>query len=238
MAQLKDAGDWVCNTILNRTDIQSKAYSLAVDFYQLLCAKVPFDELMTTSAEQAMVAGTSSYSLSSLSPVVSGIASIRITFGAAGSLMRRLRRSSTRVYDSLSVVTNGRPATYARWGQSIEVNPPPDSSTYTYRVRYWSTPTLDGTPSNTTFLPPPEWMELMKWETLYRVYTLLDMHEKAMLLVQPPMVPSQPTSKKLRQESVGIIPRLWNDLLTTRSQKENVDEDFGINPMIRPYSYA
>lgn len=235
MATLDNIATWVTTTMLKRTDITSEAREAALNFYKLLCSKIPFDELMTTSAELAMVAGTSSYSLAALGP--NAIASIRITYGAsASSPKRRLTRSHTRVYDSLSIVQNGRPATYARWGLNIEVNPPPDSSTYTYRVRYWSKPTILATPHDTVILLSTEWEELMRWETLWRVYNLLGMPEKAMALVMPGVLPDQPTTTRKFMKEVGIIPRLWNELLSTISRKENTDEDFSINPVVRAYS--
>jgi hypothetical protein len=90
---------------------------------------------------------------------------------------------------------------------------------------------------NTAVLTPVEWDELLRWETLYKVYYSLDMLEKAAALMQPAMVPRQPgSSKKTISFETGVIPRLWNDLLTTVSQQENVDEDFSINPTIRNYS--
>jgi hypothetical protein len=48
------------------------------------------------------------------------------------------------------------------------------------------------------------------------------------------MMPGSPRKQTMYQ--TGIIPRLWNDLLATASNKENVDEDFSINPVIRAYT--
>lgn len=90
--------------------------------------------------------------------------------------------------------------------------------------------------SSHTLLMPEEWEELLMWETLYRLYTATEQHDKAMLLVAPTMTPRMPTPKKITIREVGIIPRLWNDLLQTVYGREGVDEDFSINPISRPYS--
>lgn len=82
---------------------------------------------------------------------------------------------------------------------------------------------------------PGEWHELVKYETMYRAYIeLLDEQEKALMMMQPAMLPRQGSPTKIRSAEVGVIPRLWNDLLRTVSQREHVDEDLAISPM-RPY---
>lgn len=242
---IDDISNWVITDQLKRTsdsDIQSVARNAALSFYRILCAKVPFDELMATSPEFSVTADTAEYTLGTTTtgttfgfdPALHSIANIRITYGTNNKA--RLRRSHVRVYDSISVNTSGRTATYARWGLNIQLDPPPLAA-YTLRFRYWSRPTISTIFYNTPLVTPIEWDELIKWETLYRVYNALDMQEKAMALVQPAMIPRQPGSpRKIRMAEVGMIPRLWNELLATASQHENVDEDFGINPVIRPYS--
>ena len=187
-----------------------------------------------------MVENQAEYDLTSgptaLDPSLRAIASMRLSFSSTNR--RRPRRSHVRVYDSLSFTQPGFCATYARWGNSIEFNPPPNSSIYTFRVRYWSRPTIDPiTPVNTVIITPEEWDTLYKWETLYKVLHYLDQQDKAMALMQPQPLPRQSTPKKVPIVEIGIIPRLYNDLLTTVSQQENTDEDFSINPVIRAYSY-
>jgi len=66
-------------------------------------------------------------------------------------------------------------------------------------------------------------------------YALERFSEAASLVMVTPM-PRQAEPKRRIQQEVGIIPRLWNELLKTVSQRENIDEDFGINPLIRPYT--
>jgi len=82
------------------------------------------------------------------------------------------------------------------------------------------------------------WVELHKWETLYRLYNHLEQWEKAQMLIAPAAMPvyQSPKHKRLMTEEVGIIPRLWNSLLRTVDERENVDEDFSINPVVRGYT--
>lgn len=242
--QIIDAANWCTQNVLRRVDIQNEANQHAVDFYTVLCGKVPFDALQFVTTELPFTAGTDTYDLKAIFasnsfPVLNGIMSVRATF--APGVRRRLRRTNTRVYDALSILNNSFPATYARFGTTLTFNPPPDSSTYTYRIRYWTTPTLlaDGQGGVTTpIVIPIEWLELMKWTTLDMLYQgELQMPDRsAALWTQPLFTRGQPTTKKLLVAETGLLPRLWNDLLTTISQKENVDEDFAINPVIRAYS--
>lgn len=234
---LGDIATAVVDDHLKRDDLREQAIRAAKKVYLLICGKVPFDELCVTSPEVNFAVGVSSYSLQTCIGVdsVAGIVSIRVT---AGSIRRRLKRSHARAYDALGSIVNGIPSSYARWGHNIEVNPAPVSPSYTWRVRYWSRPTIDTDVALTELLTPPEWDELLEWETLYRMYTILEEHEKAMMLVAPKSYPRQASPYKERTAELGIIPRLWNDLLKTVSQRENIDEDFTVNPIQRAVTYT
>lgn len=235
---LLDCVNWVQNDVLKRTDQQASLIRSVVNFYKTLCRKVPFDELMTTSAYYNCVVGQASYDLAALTPLLAppltGIQSIRLNFSSNSSV--RLRRSSTRLYDALSFVQNGRPSTYARWGTSIELNPAPDSAAYQFRVRYWGQPVLATPPENTVLVMDDAWAELIKWELLYRAYYLIGKSDEAMALVAPGQQAAPGSPRRRVMSELGIIPRLWNDLLGTISSKENGDEDFSINPIVRDYS--
>lgn len=237
---ISDIASWVTGDYLKRSDITTETQNAANQVYRITTAKVPFEQLVNLSAEIPLVVGQDTYDLSQLVPPLLGITDIRLTLGPGQR--RRLRRSSGRMYDSLSIITNSRPSTYARSGaQTIQLNPPPDQATYTMRVRYWSRPPEDTVSSNgasTTVLSTPlEWDALFKWETAWWVLNELGQEQRAMQLVQPMMMPRQQSPKKQPMLEIGIIPRLWNELLTTISQKENVDEDFSVNPVIRAYTY-
>ena len=232
VSQIGDIAQWACVDVLNRTDMLPQARKFAKDVYNLICTNIPFDELQTTSAERAMTIGTSSYDISDLD--VAGIVSVRLTISSNN--YRRLRRSHTRLYDGLTSIRNSIPASYARWAKSLEFFPPPQLSSYTYRLRYWRRPSFTPTFEDTAIITPPEWDELYKWETLYRLYYALERFSEAASLVMVTPMPRQAEPKRRIQQEVGIIPRLWNELLKTVSQRENIDEDFGINPLIRPYT--
>lgn len=240
MSLISDIASFVTTDVLKRSDLTTEAQNAALDFYKVLCYNVPFDELMTTSPAVPTVIGQVEYDLTSLVPALKSIANIKIQFSTNQS--RRLRRSHIRVYDSLSFSTNSRPATYARWGLKINLNPPPDSASYNLFFRYWAKPTFSpgGVVGNTVIATPDEWDELIRYETLYRIYKYIGQEAKAAALIAMPfnIQGRTPSVGRERMMSIGIIPRLWNELLTTISQKENVDEDFSINPVVRNYTYG
>lgn len=237
MSTIADIASFVTDDVLKRNDLTTAAQNAALAFYKVLCANVPFDQLMYTSSELPCVAGQESYNLATLvtSPSIKAIRDVRLTVDSTNK--RRLRRSDTRVYDAMSLNPSGVPATYARWNNSIELRPPPQSASYTLRVRFWAKPTIAATPSATVLETPEEWDELVKYETLYRIYNFIGQSQMGMMLVQPAMLPRQRSPKRQRMMEVGIIPRLWNELLSTVSAKEGTDEDFGINPVVRSYSF-
>lgn len=229
--------NWAAVGKLKRYDILTDAVEAAVDVYRMLCGKVPFDILHHISQEYYFTPGQSAYSVSCLEPELAGIISVRVSYGT--NKYRRLRRSHARVYDNLGSLTSSIPSTYARFGHQLEFNPMPRSASYTYRLRYWSLPTLEANVSNTVLLTPPNWDELLKWEVLYRMYLHLDMFEKAQQLVAPTSLVGNQRQRSVKHTimfETAIIPRLWNDLLLTISQREGVDEDFGINPTVRRYT--
>lgn len=199
--------------------------------YRTICNKIPFEALQTTSAAISCVVGQAAYDLATLDPVLSGICSIKMTYSS--SLSRRLQRDHTRTYDSMQAASNGKPVKYARWAKKIELWPPPDSTSYTMAIRYWASADIDGTAANTVLACPDEWIELIEWETYYRVLTVLGRPQEAAMLVQPAMIPKGPTVKKVLMSDIGIIPRLWNELLQTIQQREHVDEDYGMLPIVR-----
>jgi hypothetical protein len=209
----------------------------ATQAYVSVCSKVPFDQLQAMTSEIPLIQGTAVYSLAAYN--MFGLISVRLTFNA-GYGVRRLRRSHVRHFDSY-LDRQGTPATYARFGTSLQLSPIPNNSTDTIRARYWSRPTIPTNPNeveDTVLLTPVEWDELLEWETLYRMYIFTEQHDKANLLMQVVPMPRQFGMTKTRTFEMGIIPRLWNDLLKTESQREGTDEDFSINPVRRSYTYG
>lgn len=237
MSTLNDIASYVAVDILNRNDLLPYAVGVAKRVYNMVCGKVPFDALRVTSDELSLTEGTAVYSLSSLTPKLAGIISIRLSISSTNT--RRLWRKDTRLYDALGSQRPGIPSSYARFGGNIEINPVPNSSTYTYRIRYWSYPTIASDVAETELVIPEEWDELLEWETLYRIYNgHLKRPDLAMQLVMPSPMPRQATPTKVYMYEPGIIPRLWNEMLQTINSRENVDEDFGVQPIIRPYTHA
>lgn len=230
---ISDIGTWVYSR-LKRPDLQDQCNENAGNFYLLLTSAVPFEEFEVTSAELPLSTTSTTVDLSALS--INAILSVRLT---NGSTIRRLRRSNTRVYDSLNFATTpGVPATYARWNKNIEVEKLPNNPSMTIRIRYWQLPVLESKVEDTEIVIPTPWYELMRYETLYRIYNDLEEFDKAQQLVAPVPMPRQNTPHSSRVFEYGIIPKLWNDLLKTVKQRENADEDFSINPVVRRYTYA
>lgn len=227
-----DLAEELSLNMLRRSDIQSDCIRLIRNAYWSICGKVPFDELCVMTDERAVSTTSTIHSLSDLDPPLNGIMSVRISFG---NTVQRMRRSNTRVFDAENQTLRGRPSRYARFGNNVEFDRLANADNYTYRIRYWTSPTIAVKPEETVLVIPPEWFELVKYEGLYRVYIdMLDQPEKAMMLMQPAMLPRQGSPVKIRSAEIGLLPRLWNDLLRTVSQREHVDEDIAIAPM-RPY---
>ncbi len=242
MATIDTVATWCTTTMLKRSDLTAEARLLALEVYLLVCHKIPFEALQRKSAELALIAGTDSYDLlgtgpTQLVPSAAGLMSVRYT-AAGGTRKWRLKRSHTRLYDAVAYTSSNDSRTYARFGNSIELNPAPPSSSATMRIRYWTNPTIDATPHNTVLLIPDAWHALLQWETLYRLYFITGQEDKAGQLIMPMPMPRQLQPKRTQMFEVGIIPRLWNDLLGTINMKEAVDEDFGVNPISRPYTSA
>lgn len=230
--QIGDVANWVVGR-LKRPEALAQTVENAVNFYELLVSSIPFEEYETLSEERALESGEVVHDISDLN--INAILSVRLTNGAQ---KRRLKRSHTRLYDSLNSVVPGIPATYARFAKTVELNPTPSSSAMTLRLRYWAGVVRATADAETVILLPNIWMELMRYETLYRTYMDFQQVEMAAQLVSPMPVQRTPNPHTTKVFEYGIIPKLWNDLLKTVKQRENGDEDFSINPVVRRYTYV
>lgn len=233
MATIADIRDWVTGIALRRADIATEALEAAIEAYQVLTSKIPFEELQT-KVTVPTIASTVSYDLTSHN--VAGIMSIRINYTATQGA--RLARKNTRLFDNNGIVAAGKPNQYARFAKSIELFPTP-SSVYDMNIRFWKHAVINlaDRPATVLVLPDP-WVALMRWETLYRVYLMLKMNAEAAALVMTSLQPRLPTGKKQLMWDLGIIPRLWNELLSTISEREHIDEEISINPVVRKYTNA
>lgn len=229
MATIGDLTTELESNFLFRVDLTSSLYIFMRNFYRVLCSKVPFEELQLRSNFNCVI-GNAEVDLSSLK--LAGIMSIYIEYSSSPSQGIRLKRSHTRLYDNMGTMPNGRPHTYARFNKKIELLPPPDN-TYTLKVRYWQTADINATVQNTTIVAPDAWHELIQWETYYRALMVLNRFNDAQNLILTSMQPKMPSPKKVVEADLGIIPRLWNELLTTIQEREFIDEEFGINPLVR-----
>lgn len=236
MATLGDIAERAATRVLNRTDeLRDEAINCCADAYRAMCSGVPFDDIQVVSSEISTVADQVAYELSTLRPLLRAIDSIRYT--QSGGTTRRLRRSHVRQYDAQSSATSSSsgPYSYGRQGSTIEFNPAPDSASDTFRIRYWSLPDISTTDTKRHVIEiGVEWHEILLWETVYRLYHFLETPEKAHQLMQPSFV--MPGGGRKRSVDIGILPRLWNEHLSTIYEREFADEDFSINPVYRRYT--
>ena len=233
MATLGNVRDWVGSKKLKRTDINDEILDFAQEVYYTLCAAVPFPNLETIASPLTLTLDSNELDISSLTDIC-GIMSVVLYKDT--TKVRRLKQTNGRLLDNITRVRSGQPFRYSRRGTVLEVDPAPNASDYKIVLRYWKYPTIASPASDTVVLYPPEWLELHKWETLYRTYMFLENYDAANQLVMPSMLPRYPTTKKLHTHEIGIIPRLWNDLLMNTAQRENYDSDYSINPLRRRYT--
>lgn len=234
---LGDIAVRVTRRMRRESDLRDIALGCAAQAYISVCAAVPHTSLKGETAEIPFVQGQSEYDIESYN--IAGIFSIRVTISSTQQY--RARRSHFRVFDQYPAVYQGQPVVYSRYKYKLEWRPVPSSSSATFRIRYWAVPIFDDDNIAAIEVQPIEldkiWNELLYYETLYRVFMDTGQFDKAQMLVAPTPIPRQPTFKKVKMVEFGIIPRLWNDMLTTIEERETADENFGINPVGRPYTF-
>lgn len=227
MATINDIAGEITTDMLKRSDISAMVIKQVKAAYLTICQRVPFEELQTGPSDLTCTIDDPAVDLSSLA--IAGICSIRIVYSATSGM--RLKRNHVRNFDNYATtLASNKPREYARWGKKIELSPPPKEE-YVLKIRYWTYPTIANPVENTTLAMPSAWEELLKWESFHRVLIVLKRPEEAQSLVIPSMQPKMPTSKKVYSSDMGIIPRLWNELLLTVPGRESIDEDFSINPV-------
>lgn len=241
MSTLDDIASSVSEDMLHDSEgLHDQCLRFAKKVYLSYCGRVPFIGLQSISGDIATVASQQAYTLEDALDTgltdLAGIISIQIT--DANGNKRKLRRSHQRVFEMIGTNPSGVPSTYTRWNNVIRFLPVPDSSSYTFRLLYWTYPTIDDANlGDTVLVTPREWDELFEWETLYRMYTgPLDQPDRAAALVQPGMMPRQAWTKKVEGYDIGIITRLRNELLQTEQGREAIDEEFSVNPIRGSYT--
>jgi hypothetical protein len=233
MSTITDIATWAATDYLGRPELLTWATGAAKAVYLLICGRVPFDQLMVTSDERPISSTDVVHDLTDLP--IGHIISVRATDGTGR--WWRLVRKHVRLFDAMRPVTRATgPSMYARWGNALEFDALASGPGLTYRLRYSAKPTFAIPVGNTVLQVPEEWEELLKWETLYRCYTKLEEHDKAMMLRAPSLMPKQAGVRQPVSLEQGIIPALWNDLLRTTSQREAPDDDWGMSPRVQQYT--
>lgn len=214
--------------VLVRSDIDALITSQVKAAYLSICGRVPFGELVAPTPVLACTPAQSAVDISALNPAVAGIISLRVNYTSTQG--RRLRRTHIRLMQNYgSTLVAGKPHEYARHGLQLRLFPVPDQA-YSLTLLYWMRPAIASPVGSTVLAVPPEWEELVMWEALYRIYGILRRPEDAQALIMPALQPKMRTGKKQYSQDIGIIPRLWNELLLTVDRREGIDEDFSINP--------
>lgn len=229
-----DLSQEITSGFFNRQDLVSVTWVQMLKAYKMIALKVPFDELRVKSAERTIDTASAVHDLSDIVTEIGGIQWTRIT-DASGN-RRVIENLSTRQFDALQTTsTGGGPAAWARWGMNIEFDRPAPSTGWTVMFRYWKRPPIESLIEDTEILLPDEWCDLLFWETCYRIALILKDYDLANSLIQPMPMPRQQSPVKTRTFEVGIIPRLWNDLLKTIQDREGPGTGVATRPNVRPY---
>jgi hypothetical protein len=241
---LGDVRDEVVQDILGRTD--DKRYhglKAARDAYLSICGKIPFPELQAVSDPISVTAGQNYVDISALS--VAGIISLRY-YDSSADTYRKLEPTTAAVFDDIPTRRAGVPATFARGagGVNIEFDSVIDDSADTITLRYWRMPAITDPNDNDELtahvvLLPMDWIQLLRWEALYTLYHYsddMDQIQKAMMLVTRGQYPRMGSTNKIHSHEMGIIPRLWNDLLQTLAAREGPYMEYALAPLIRRYT--
>lgn len=216
--------------MLDRSDLVARATVLTTNVITMVTSRMPMYELRADATPAPLAGATKISSFDTAYPLLSGIISVRAE-NIAGTTGRRLKKRNIQWFDSLGsrTATSALPAAYCRHGGNLELYPTL-SENLNLVIRYWKRHPVDATPGNTTIVTHESWNELYKWEVYYRLLIHIGEHDKAMGLVVGTQMPYYPAVRKVRMVQMGIIPRLWNELMLTVDQREGIDDDFGIRP--------
>jgi hypothetical protein len=236
----------VVQDILGRTDdTRYKGLRAARDAYLFICGKVPFPELQAKSSAITVTEDDEEVDISSLK--VAGILSVRY-YDDSADKWKRLHPDTVDNYDHIPVRRSGVPSTFARGtsGTTIEFDNLPDDGADSIVIRYWRMPAITDPNdmaelASHTLVIPVDWEQLLRWEALYALYHYENSEEslrKAQMLVMKGPFPRMGTTKKQISYEIGIIPRLWNDLLETLKTREGHMMDYPVAPAnTRPYTH-
>lgn len=235
MSTLGSIAAEVANDYFKREDLQEIALKFATRAYLLITKRVPFEELQQKTIEVPISTSAVEHDLTTFDPPVAGIIHIRIKDPAGA--VRKAKRSNTTVLDMVQAATGAQPSQYARFARRIEFDRVAPATGWTFMMRYWAAVSIEPSAGDTQLCweDQQEWDELLFWETIYRVHLHLGQAEAAAALIQPMPMPRGPETTRRWVFEPGILMRLWNDLLITISDREAIDEDFGINPQVRRY---
>lgn len=169
MAIIQDSVDNVVKR-MNRSDvdINASAVTWLVQAYTDIASRYPFVEFQRYF-NRATVQGQREY------PLPDGVRAVlavtlqdtSITNSNGTPLTRRLKKTSFREIVKANFNVASAPYRYARWNDKLFADPIPDRSTYNIIIYAWVYPATSAL-ENTTVMLPPEWIEVMEWEAVWR----------------------------------------------------------------------
>lgn len=164
--------DSVSNVVkrINRSDadINASAINWLVQAYVDIASRYPFVEFQRYF-NRATVTGQREYNLPDGVRAVLAITfqDTSITNSNGTPLTRRLKKTSFREIARANFNVASASYRYARWNDKIFLDPIPDRDTYNVILYTWVYPDASSR-ENTTILLPPEWIEVMEWEAVWR----------------------------------------------------------------------
>lgn len=214
----------------DRDDIARKIARNIIFVYRTIAAKVQWDELME---REEFTIGPLSTTIS-MDLAANRIGAIQwVTLTDSAGNRRKLTRSISKAFDSRQTLRPGIPSQYSRFNNTMEFDATPLED-LTVTIAYAKRLAIDVmNPENVELELPEEWEELVFWESVSRTALDLKEFELHMMLNQGSMLPDQAGVHSNTIRHMGIIPRLWNDLLSTTSANEFTDAVGQIAPARR-----
>lgn len=221
MDKISDRTTSVIAALGNRTDILSKVRIWFKEAYTEIAMGYDFEELETT-VNDLFIPSIDEYTYPATARAIKAV-----TLIFSDGRTRPIRRRHIRVVENYSNVVKGPPSIYAPYGPSILVRPLPDIQ-YESRWRIWEKPLITDPVENTELKLPADWLKVLDYTVLERGHTELLERDKTVEIHQI-----------LHGGQDVNTGRRWPGLLkqlSTRRQKEAIDEDYAIAPLGARYT--
>jgi hypothetical protein len=174
--QLSELVDGVVEKMsTNAPDVDTLAGECLIDAYTAVGTKYPFVDLQNFTdkpVELDSVTGArlNTITLSSDIHAVLGVAILdprQCITGTTTPMVRRIHPTSWRQVESMKTIGEGAVTQYARFKNTLYLRATPDYATLSFRLWVWSYPDVANGIASTLNVPP-EWVELVEWEAVWR----------------------------------------------------------------------